>query len=777
MTPPNSAITVRIVGMTDVGLVREHNEDNFLVVDLNSGETDFAEGRDIAIGARGALLVVCDGMGGAAAGEVASKMAVDAMLREMAPSNDGPLDVSSPSLEIKLEHSLPGTTEITPQVKPEVELGDKQSPTPESSAGQAAGPADAQPQQETASAPKSTDSAHAEPAATRLTPRTIDDLLGSLEVSAAASATPRAPASAAHPEPLDQAPPSTEKLPSASTPEASAGATGLDEKQVQPSSTLPLGTTEDAQKSPDAPVEVAPVIAIHEAELHGLARKLRAATNRANQEIYEAACADIAKAGMGTTLTGLLLVRSHVIVAQVGDSRAYMWRKGKLTQITHDQSLVNQLLDSGQITPEQAKLFEHSNVILQALGVQEDVEVVLSTEVVRREDRLLLCSDGLVGVVPDEEIQEVITSSEKIEEAARRLIDLARAGGGPDNITVILAEIKGQGVPAAAITDEVHYRPLYLDGEKPPERRVWAPEYGFIGPPIGGRELPVTGIQPASASSRVSVMAMSAVLAFLCIGIVAAMLYHRQPPVTVPPPVAIPPGNSWATPPVPPPAAARPLPTQAPGPEDLGTDTSDARDAAPAGVAPKPPAPSQEQPESPAPALANSAAPPEESNLNLGKNAKPHKAHKRRNERSGGEEPLAATPDGGATGALDNRAVMLNKPAAVSEQPAGPSEKPAGPSEKPAGPSEKPAGPSEKPAGPSEKPAGPSEKPAAASDKPAAAPDKPAAAPDKPAAAPDKPAAAPDKPAAAPDKPAAAPDKPVATPDKPASAAEPANPQ
>ena len=87
---------------------------------------------------------------------------------------------------------------------------------------------------------------------------------------------------------------------------------------------------------------------------------------------------------MGTTLTGLLFIGSQIVVSQIGDSRAYLCRQGVSTQITHDQSLVNQLLDSGQITPEQAKLFEHSNVILQALGVQEDIEVVLSNETVRR---------------------------------------------------------------------------------------------------------------------------------------------------------------------------------------------------------------------------------------------------------------------------------------------------------------------------------------------------------------------------------------------------------
>src|ERR1043165_7839523 len=95
MTLPNSAMTVRIVGVTDVGLIREHNEDNFLVVALDSGETDFGQGREVPVGPRGALLVVCDGMGGAAAGEVASKMAVDVILREMSPDAKAPPSSSS----------------------------------------------------------------------------------------------------------------------------------------------------------------------------------------------------------------------------------------------------------------------------------------------------------------------------------------------------------------------------------------------------------------------------------------------------------------------------------------------------------------------------------------------------------------------------------------------------------------------------------------------------------------------------------------------------------
>src|SRR5205814_8313138 len=110
---------------------------------------------------------------------------------------------------------------------------------------------------------------------------------------------------------------------------------------------------------------------------------------------------------------------------------AYLWRQGAFTQVTRDQSLVNQLLETGQITPEQAKFFEHSNVILQALGVQEEVEVQLSRVELRRGDRMMLCSDGLVGVVTDEEIGAVMASVDDPADTARILIELANGAGAP----------------------------------------------------------------------------------------------------------------------------------------------------------------------------------------------------------------------------------------------------------------------------------------------------------------------------------------------------------
>jgi serine/threonine protein phosphatase PrpC len=578
MTLPNTPVTVRIVGMTDVGLVREHNEDNFLVIDLESGETDFGHGREVALGNRGALLVVCDGMGGAAAGEVASHMAVEVMRRELRPESGADATAAAAAAA--------AVSVSTAALKPTAPASEIPA---ETSAARPTAPASELP-------------ADSVLPATQELPAKGPDGSGPADPNASTPTATTEPAATAKPEPSESTP------------------------------TAELATIAPAKEP--APTGIPTKFEIPEPELHGLARKLRIAVTKSNQEIYEAACADIAKAGMGTTATSLLLLRSHVIVAQVGDSRAYMWRKGKLTQVTHDQSLVNQLLDSGQITAEQAKLFEHSNVILQALGVQEDVEVVLSTEVLRRDDRLLVCSDGLVGVVSDEDIQDVLTHTDSITDAARRLIELARAGGGPDNITVIVAQISNEVVPPPAPEDEVHYRPLYLDGEKPADRRIWAPEYGLIGQPMGGRDPNAGAGQPNQVSKRMSVIATSAVLALLLVGLVGLMLlYKPQSSVPTNPPALQPiPTLRPLLPPVLPPLPAAALPGD--GGAAIASPAPAAADAGASAPTPVPPLPPTPAPSpvvtSPPPPAASPTGPADGAAAELGDPPKkrPKKTHK-----------------------------------------------------------------------------------------------------------------------------------------------------
>jgi serine/threonine protein phosphatase PrpC len=285
---PAGAITVQVIGRTDVGLVREHNEDNFLLADLATGSRDAATFHEVP--QAGLLFAVCDGMGGAAAGEVASQMAVDTVFEMM-------------------RRSVPA------------------------------------------------------------------------------------------------------------------------------------------------------------ADRDNLARALVRAIEEAGARIFEAARADRSRRGMGTTSTVATLMDRTLFVGQVGDSRAYVLRNGELKQVTKDQSLVNQLIEAGQLTEDEAEAFEHSNIILQALGTTEQVSVDLTFLELRRGDRLLMCSDGLSGLVHGDVIREVMVEYQDLNACCERLIELAKAGGGHDNVTVILCDFSGEGLTAAQPSDLAGYQqyPLPLE--------------------------------------------------------------------------------------------------------------------------------------------------------------------------------------------------------------------------------------------------------------------------------------------------------------------------
>jgi PPM family protein phosphatase len=246
--PPPPDISIEVFGKTDVGLVREHNEDNFLVADITGGVRT-AEPRTpftFKLGDKGAALLVCDGMGGAAAGEVASQMAVDSIYDALAVAE--------------------------PQAR------------------------------------------------------------------------------------------------------------------------------------------------------DGFARLLRRAVQHANEKIFIQSRDNQSERGMGTTCSVAALVDETLVIAQIGDSRCYVLRDGKLAQVTKDQSLAWQLIEAGAMTSEEAKAFEHANIILQALGVQDRVEVVLSQVDLRRGDVALLCSDGLHGTVNDEEILAVLIGEPDLRKAADALV-------------------------------------------------------------------------------------------------------------------------------------------------------------------------------------------------------------------------------------------------------------------------------------------------------------------------------------------------------------------
>lgn len=170
-----------------------------------------------------------------------------------------------------------------------------------------------------------------------------------------------------------------------------------------------------------------------------IARRLVHAIEHAGAQIFQEARADRSRRGMGTTSTIAVLLDNRIFVGQVGDSRAYLLRGGKLVQLSRDQSLVNQLIEAGQLTEEEAETFEHNNIILQALGTAETVQVDLTYVDLCQGDILMMCSDGLSGMLRADEIREVLMKYDEPLEACRELTDRANAAGGHDNITVIVA--------------------------------------------------------------------------------------------------------------------------------------------------------------------------------------------------------------------------------------------------------------------------------------------------------------------------------------------------
>ena len=143
-------------------------------------------------------------------------------------------------------------------------------------------------------------------------------------------------------------------------------------------------------------------------------------------------------------------------MCQVGDSRAYLVRDGQAIQITKDQSLMQKLVEAGEMTAEEAEVSERRNIILQALGPEPIVKVDLTSQQVKRGDVLVLCSDGLSGQVRASEIAEVVRTEPDLVHVCKKLIDLANEAGGPDNITVIAARFEGSGLMETGAEQPAH---------------------------------------------------------------------------------------------------------------------------------------------------------------------------------------------------------------------------------------------------------------------------------------------------------------------------------
>jgi serine/threonine protein phosphatase PrpC len=183
-----------------------------------------------------------------------------------------------------------------------------------------------------------------------------------------------------------------------------------------------------------------------EGEANNAEEVLRASVEQANEKVWTAAH-EQGRRGMGATLTAVLFHGTRAYVAEIGDSRAYLLRGGRLVQLTHDQSYVQLLVDAGTLTREEAQYSEYKNIILQAVGTQPDLIVALNRFRLRRYDQLLLCSDGLSNQLEHDEIQSILMTSPNVDVACRKLVDMANERGGEDNITAMVAHVDGDSLP------------------------------------------------------------------------------------------------------------------------------------------------------------------------------------------------------------------------------------------------------------------------------------------------------------------------------------------
>jgi protein phosphatase len=375
-TPSTSGpVIVHVFGRTDVGRTREHNEDAFVVADLTRGNATLQpDVRTHVVGGRGTLFMVADGMGGAAAGEIASAMAIEVVLRE-------------------LEDALAGHDPLT--------------------------------------------------------------------------------------------------------------------------------------------------------EEH-FATAIQQATATANLHIHTFAIEHPEYRGMGTTATLAGVLGDTLYLAQVGDSRAYLVRNGVAQQITKDQSLMQKLIEAGELTEEEAEQSERRNIILQALGPEATVKVDLTHQRVRRGDTLVLCSDGLSGQVRVDEIARIVTEEQDLVAACNRMIDRANESGGPDNITVIAARFDGEGLADPHESDAVGHRtfPLAVNSAPTPVEQRIERSVATTQPTDAVHrktkrvlpdtlEIPIPTVEvPAQRRRRGSLIALALLLAFL--GGTLWWVYHTAGRVVAP---------------------------------------------------------------------------------------------------------------------------------------------------------------------------------------------------------------------------------------------------
>ena len=262
--------------------------------------------------------------------------------------------------------------------------------------------------------------------------------------------------------------------------------------------------------------------------------RLSVVVQRANREIHERSRSEAENAGMGTTVTAAYLDADAVVLAHVGDSRAYLLRDGELSRLTEDHSLVEELLRGGKLTEEEALEHPQRSVITRALGIEPIVEIDTWTYPLRPGDVVLLCSDGLTSMISERQVQELLAEAEDLGSAGDRLIEAANAAGGRDNITVVLFRVELADETSPAVDQPTVIAPAGTAVASQPARAKIAPRPAKHARLQGRRpHLPAGFVQPARKERHFgllgkTVAALTALLVVLCLIGAGGYLASRQ---------------------------------------------------------------------------------------------------------------------------------------------------------------------------------------------------------------------------------------------------------
>src|SRR5881394_1887058 len=183
-----------------------------------------------------------------------------------------------------------------------------------------------------------------------------------------------------------------------------------------------------------------------------VAERMRGAIRTANGAIFQRTLTEHDKRGMGTTVTALTLFENRFLIGQVGDSRAYLLRDNRLSQLTKDHSYVQEQVDAGYLTPEQARTHPYSNVITRCVGANSDVMPDIYVGTVKPKDLFLLASDGLTGMLEDHQLADLLTAIRMPQEQVDELMTAVDCHGGLDNITAILVRVDSVEAPVGDTT-------------------------------------------------------------------------------------------------------------------------------------------------------------------------------------------------------------------------------------------------------------------------------------------------------------------------------------